>query len=94
MDKNALNSIQFVSLRNMEIELVAMAANLFNGPIECVGQMTSCGTESLLMMVKCYRDYGFSKNPDIKPEIIICSTTHPSVSKAAHYFGIKLIVLE
>jgi len=23
--------------------------------------MTSCGTESLLMMMKCYRDYGKSK---------------------------------
>jgi len=37
-------------LRSMETEVIAMAANLFNGPVTARGTMTSGGTESLLMV--------------------------------------------
>lgn len=50
----------------MEVEVVAMTASMFNGnPCTCVGNITSGGTESLLLAVKTYRDYGIAKNPDI-----------------------------
>jgi len=63
---NALNPIRFISLKNMEVEVVAMTASMFNGnPCTCVGNITSGGTESLLLAVKTYRDYGIAKNPDI-----------------------------
>jgi len=72
----------FRSLREMEIELVAMTSSLFFGDVPCdeesqlrdelqreflkkdmVGNMTSGGTESLLLMMKTYRDY-FTNNYD------------------------------
>jgi glutamate/tyrosine decarboxylase-like PLP-dependent enzyme len=67
-----------------------MVASLLNGDKEVVGNMTSGGTESLLMAVKTVREWARAHRPEIQsPEMILPLTAHPAFEKAAHYFGVK-----
>lgn len=61
-----------------------MCASLFNGDAECVGNVTSCGTESLLLAMKTYRDYRG------KGEVLMCVTGHPAVNKGCSYVGLDI----
>ena len=71
MHENALNPLVFPSLRQFEVETVAMVANMLHGDSQCVGSITSGGTESILMAVKTYRDRARKLYPHItKPEIV------------------------
>lgn len=71
MHENALNPLVFPSLRQFEVETVAMVANMLHGNGDCVGTVTSGGTESILMAIKTYRDRARSLYPSIKyPEIV------------------------
>lgn len=89
---NLLNPMAFGSLKQMEREIVEMAAGLFNGPGSCVGTVTSGGTESILCAVAAYRDRARRKKPWIlRPELVVPATIHPAFDKAAHYFGVKLV---
>jgi sphinganine-1-phosphate aldolase len=89
---NLLNPMAFGSLKQMEREIIEMAAGLFNGPSSCVGTVTSGGTESILVAMAAYRDRARRKKPWVlRPEIVVPTTIHPAFDKAAHYFGIKLV---
>ncbi len=89
---NLLNPMAFGSLKQMEREIVEMAAGLFHGPGSCVGTVTSGGTESILCAVAAYRDRARRKRPWIVwPELVVPQTIHPAFDKAAHYFGVKLV---
>jgi len=88
--ENALNPTAFPSLRKMEAEVVAMTAGLLGGDRNVVGNMTSGGTESILMAVKTARDWARDHKPDAtSPEMVLPVTAHPAFEKAAHYFGVK-----
>ncbi|XP_065654329.1 sphingosine-1-phosphate lyase 1 isoform X2 [Hydra vulgaris] len=86
---NPLHSDVFPDVRKMEAEIVSMCINMYNGTPECCGMMTSGGTESILMAVKCYRE--IARERGIRyPEIIAPVSAHPAFDKACQYFGIKL----
>jgi sphinganine-1-phosphate aldolase len=88
--ENGLNPTAFPSLRELETQVVAMVASLLNGDDEVVGNMTSGGTESLLMAVKTAREWARTHRPEIEsPEMILPLTAHPAFEKATHYFGVK-----
>ena len=71
MHENALNPLVFPSLRQFEVETVAMVANMLHGDGDCVGSITSGGTESIIMAVKTYRDRARKLYPAIaNPEIV------------------------
>jgi sphinganine-1-phosphate aldolase len=90
--ENALNPSAFPSLKNFENEVVSMVGNLLKGGEDVVGNMTSGGTESILMAVKTAREWAKKNKPNITtPEIIMPISAHPAFNKACHYFGIKLI---
>ncbi|XP_019855201.1 PREDICTED: sphingosine-1-phosphate lyase-like [Amphimedon queenslandica] len=92
LHENALNPMVFPSLRLFEVEVVAMTAWMLNGPKGVVGNITSGGTESILMAVKTYRDRARALNPSIKqPEMVAPVTVHPAFEKAAAYFDVKVI---
>ncbi len=92
--ENALNPAAFPSLRNMESEVVSMCADLFRGSGKECGNITSGGTESILLAVKTARDWAKQHKPEIKkPEIIVPETVHPAFHKAFHYFGIEGITV-
>jgi sphinganine-1-phosphate aldolase len=88
--ENGLNPAAFPSLKKFEAEVVAMTASLLGSDDETVGNMTSGGTESILMAVKTARDWARAKNPaNTAPEMILPATAHPAFDKAAHYFSVK-----
>ena len=89
--ENGLNPMAFKSLRKFEHETVRMCADLFHGDRHTVGVVTSGGTESLIMMIKTYRDKARKTKPWIKrPEIIVPETAHSAIDKGAHYFDVKV----
>jgi sphinganine-1-phosphate aldolase len=62
-----------------------MCATLFHGDENCVGNVTSCGTESLLLAMKTYRD---SRG---KGEVLMCITGHPGINKGCSYVGLDVV---
>lgn len=92
--ENGLNPMAFPSLKKFEAEVVAMTASLLGGDEETAGNMTSGGTESLLMAVKTARDWARAKRPSITmPEMILPATAHPAFYKSAHYFTVKPVTV-
>ncbi|MDI6770874.1 MAG: hypothetical protein QMD04_14535 [Anaerolineales bacterium] len=83
--ENGLNPTAFPSLRKFETEVVAMTAALLGGdPSIVCGNITTGGTESLLMAVKTARDWARKHKPNIRePEMVLPVTAHPAFDKAA-----------
>ncbi|CAO2829768.1 unnamed protein product [Amaranthus hypochondriacus] len=90
---NPLHLDVFQSVVHYEAEVVAMTAALLgkkaSGDQIC-GNMTSGGTESILLAVKSSRDYMRTKKGIQNPEMIIPVSAHSAYDKAAQYFKIKL----
>jgi glutamate/tyrosine decarboxylase-like PLP-dependent enzyme len=90
--ENGLNPTAFPSLRKFETEVVRMALSLLNGDGETVGNMTSGGTESILMAVKTARDWARGKYPEIIfPEMVLPASAHPAFDKAGAYFDVQVM---
>lgn len=91
---NCLNPMVFSSLRDMENEVVRMTASMLHGDENVVGNITTGGTESLLMIVKTYRDYARATNGIVQPEMVLPITAHPAFAKASQYFGVKQVFVD
>jgi len=90
--ENGLNPMAFPSLKKFEAEVVAMTAALLGGNGETAGNMTTGGTESILMAVKTARDWAADNRPHVTaPEMLLPATAHPAFDKAAHYFGLRAV---
>ena len=88
---NGLGPTAFRSLKKFEAEVVAITADLL-GLSDAVGNMTSGGTESILMAVKAARDWAREERPQVTtPELVLPVTAHPAFDKAAHYLGLRVI---
>ncbi|XP_047321574.1 sphingosine-1-phosphate lyase isoform X2 [Impatiens glandulifera] len=92
---NPLHMDVFHSVVKFEAEVVAMTAALmgsqeksYGGQI--CGNMTSGGTESILLAVKSSRDFMKARKGIVRPEMIIPQSAHSAYDKAAQYFNIKL----
>ena len=91
-NENALNPSLFSSLRQLENETVAMVADLLHAGEDYAGNLTTGGSESIIMAVKAGRDWARKHRPEIKePEMIAPVTTHPAFSKAADFTGVKVL---
>lgn len=89
-ESNGLDPTAFPSLLAMEKDLVAMAASFVGAPEGVVGTVTSGGTESILLAVQTARD----ARPEVaSPSMVVPSTAHAAFHKAAHYFGVRLVVV-
>ena len=87
---NGLDPTAFPSLLHMENDLVAFAARLLDAPDTGVGSVTSGGTESVLLAVQTARD----ARPEVTaPTMVIPSSAHSAFHKAAHYFGVRAVVV-
>jgi len=93
--ENGLDPTAFPSLLKLENDLIGMAKDLLGGGDErVVGNITSGGTESIILAVKTARDYFRAKRPEIKePELIIAETAHAAFHKAGHYLGVKVVMV-
>ncbi len=88
---NALNPLAFNSILTFERDVVAMTADLLQGDDEVVGNLTSGGTESILLAVYTARERLREKRPEVdRPELVLPETAHPAWAKAAHYFDLEV----
>jgi sphinganine-1-phosphate aldolase len=87
---NGLGPGAFKSLKKFESEVIAMTADLLNHP-EAAGNMTSGGTESILMAVKAARDWGRAEKGIAQPRLVVPVTAHPAFDKAAHYLDVEIV---
>ena len=86
---NGLSPMAFPSLRKLEAEVIAITADLLGGS-EAVGNMTTGGTESIIMAVKTARDSARADRPGLgQPEMVLPVTAHPAFEKAGHYLGVR-----
>ena len=95
---NPLHSDIFPSATKFEAEIVSMVATMMGqgrtpDNAQIVGCVSSGGTESILLAMKTYRDLAREEKGITAPEMILCSTAHVAFDKAAHYFGIKQVII-
>lgn len=92
---NPLHADLWPSSTRFEAEIVAMTANMLGagqaGNDEICGVVSSGGTESILLAMKTYRDRARDRKKITKPEMVVPSTAHAALDKAAQYFNIRLI---
>ncbi|MBN1689525.1 MAG: aspartate aminotransferase family protein [Dehalococcoidia bacterium] len=94
LNENGLSPFAFPSLLKMENEVVAMMIDLLGGGEQAAGNVTTGGTESLMSIVKTARDYARDKKPHIKePQLVMPLSAHPAFNKAAHFLGIKTVIV-
>lgn len=86
--QNALSPSAFPSLVRCENEVVGMLAEWLGGDDATVGNMTSGGTESILLAVKTARDWAREEKGIEDPHMVLPETAHPAFSKGAHYFDV------
>ena len=87
---NGLGPGAFKSLKKFESEVIAMTSDLLRHR-GAAGNMTSGGTESILMAVKTARDWGHAEKGVTQPQIVVPLTAHPAFDKAAHYLGVDIV---
>ncbi|VVU95378.1 Pyridoxal-dependent decarboxylase conserved domain [seawater metagenome] len=87
---NPLHFDLFPEIRKMEIEIVKMAINMFQGNEKCCGNVTYGGTESILLACKTYREWGFDEKGIDNPNIVLLESGHSAFKKAGHYFNIEI----
>jgi glutamate/tyrosine decarboxylase-like PLP-dependent enzyme len=93
MVENALDPTAFPSILKLETDVVRAVIHLLRGDQNVVGNLTTGGTESILLAVKTARDWARAHRPEIRePAMVMCQTAHHAFHKAAHYFGLKVIL--
>ncbi|KAJ8042881.1 Sphingosine-1-phosphate lyase 1 [Holothuria leucospilota] len=87
---NLLQPEVFPGPRKMEAEIVSMVCNMFKGGEHACGVVTSCGSESILLACKAYREYAYKKGIT-KPEILMPESAHAAFVKGGKYFKMKIV---
>jgi sphinganine-1-phosphate aldolase len=90
LHENALNTVAFPSLREIQSEVVGWTAGLLHGPETASGFLTSGGTESILCAVKAARERVRIERGVTEPEIVLAASAHAAFHKAGHLFGLKV----
>lgn len=95
MSINGLDPTVYPSARKIENAVVSACLELMHAPDGAVGTATAGGTESVLLAVKAARDYARKTKPHItSPKMLLPETAHACFHKAAHYFGVEVIVVD
>jgi sphinganine-1-phosphate aldolase len=97
---NALQRDMCPSMNKLESEIVDMTLDMLHGDAvaqhdprqKACGAVGFGGTESILNAVLAYRDRARNERRISQPEMIWPDTAHPAFHKAAHLFGLKLVV--
>ena len=91
--ENALGARRaFPSLKRMEEEVVAMGLDLFHGADGEVGNMTTGGSESIVMAVKACRDFNRKRRNDasFRGNLVLPDSAHPAFDKAAAMMDLRI----
>jgi glutamate/tyrosine decarboxylase-like PLP-dependent enzyme len=81
----------FPSLARLESDVIGATAELLGEPA-AVGNITSGGTESILMGIRAAYERVRSERPGLRaPEIVLPESAHPAFQKAAQIFGLTSV---
>jgi sphinganine-1-phosphate aldolase len=95
LSENGLDPSVFPSLLRVETDVVRATIHLLHGDSNAVGNLTSGGTESIMLAVKTARDKARAEHPEItQPEMILPKTAHAAFHKAAHYLSVKPVIVD
>jgi sphinganine-1-phosphate aldolase len=86
---NALAPAAFPSCSKMEADVVSMSLGLLAGGAESEGNITSGGTESIILAVKSARDRLRMHGKTAGLNIVVPSSAHPAFDKAAQLLGLE-----
>ena len=78
---NPLHPDVFPGVNKMEAEVTRIVLNLFHGPPDSCGTLTSGGTESIILAVKSARDFARQQRGVSRPEIVVPVTAHAAFEK-------------
>jgi glutamate/tyrosine decarboxylase-like PLP-dependent enzyme len=78
---NALNPFKYPSVLQMELDVIAMTADLL-GTAPNAGALTSGGTESIFLAVQVARDHARTVRGIAEPQLLTANTAHPAFAKA------------
>ncbi len=79
----------FKSLADLEADVVGIGAELLGGA-RCPGNITSGGSESIIIGIRAARERARAERPQVaRPEVILPKSAHPAFDKAAEIFGIR-----
>lgn len=91
--QNALYINMYPSLAGLERDVVGSVSELLRGDGGVAGNITSGGTESIMMAVKTARDWSRANRPEVRsPKIVVPITAHPAFHKAAHYLDLEVVM--
>ena len=95
LTENGLDPTVFPSMLKLETDVVRAIINLLRGDANTVGNLTTGGTESIMLAVKTARDKTRAEHPGItQPEMVLPKTAHAAFHKAAHYLGVKPVLVD
>lgn len=89
---NALNPFKYPSVLQMELDVIAMAADLL-GTAPDAGSLSSGGTESIFLAVQVAREHNRQARGIAEPQVVAPSTVHPAFAKACKYLDLELILI-
>ena len=97
---NALQRDMCPSMSRFESDIIAMTLDMLHGEAvqardqsqRACGALGFGGTESILNAMLAYRDYARARRGVTRPQMIWPETAHPAFTKAAHLFGIGVVV--
>jgi len=80
----------FKSLAALEADVIGIGAELLGGA--GAGNITSGGTESIIMGIRCARERARAERPSVTaPEMVLPASAHPAFQKAGEIFGIRSV---
>jgi glutamate/tyrosine decarboxylase-like PLP-dependent enzyme len=89
---DALSGQAFPSIERFQRDLVEWTTDLLNGSEEAVGIVTTGGTESIIVALKCAREWARANRPvDGIPEVLCSRPAHPAFDKAADLLGLRVV---
>lgn len=94
---NGLHMDEFNVCTFIEYQVIQMVASMFSSnSLKIKGIITSGGSQSLMTVIRCYRNYGM-RELGHKPGdsvIIALDTVHPAVLKACDAYLVKIVLVK
>lgn len=94
---NSLHNDEFGIGAYIEYQVVHMVAGMFgNNTNEVRGFVTSGGTESLMLAVRCYRNWGMDIRGHAPGQgvILACKSVHAAILKAGQAYLVKVVLID
>jgi sphinganine-1-phosphate aldolase len=87
---NPLHADLWPSVVKYEAEIVAMTGDML-GARHVAEDDEVCGTESIMLAMKTYRDRARAERGITRPNMVVPNSVHAAFDKASRYFGIEMI---